>query len=90
MNSACCIFPQVYDTELEEVEEFDGFNDFMKTFVLLRGKKTEDEDDEQRRFSGKFKVSPKFVCFLFIFILLSFTSWLRTLGYREATKNLWI
>ena len=47
---------QVYETELEEVEEFGGFHDFMSTFVLLRGKKTDDEDDEERRFSGKFKV----------------------------------
>ena len=28
--------------------------------------------------------------FILSFILLCFTSWLRTLGYREATKNLWI
>ena len=39
------------------MEEFDGFNDFMKTFNLLRGKKTEEEDDLERRFSGKFKVT---------------------------------
>lgn len=45
----------VYHTELEEVECFNGFNDFMATFDLLRGKKTEDEDDLQRRFSGKVK-----------------------------------
>eukprot|EP00794_Sanderia_malayensis_P004873 gene4873-5512_t len=45
----------VYNTELEDVEGFDGFHDFMKTFELLRGKKTEEEDDEIRRFSGKFK-----------------------------------
>ena len=28
--------------------------------------------------------------FFIFFIFLCFTSWLRTLGYREATKNLWI
>ena len=50
------MYLQVYHTELEEVECFNGFNDFMATFDLLRGKKTEDEDDLQRRFSGKVKV----------------------------------
>jgi len=39
------------------LEEFGGFGDFMCSFNLLRGKKTEDEDDEERRFSGRFKVS---------------------------------
>ena len=29
----------------------------MCSFNLLRGKKTEDENDEDRRFSGRFKVS---------------------------------
>ena len=43
-------------TELEELEEFGGLLDFMKTFNLLRGKKTDDEDDEERRYSGNFKV----------------------------------
>ncbi len=46
----------MYENELEEVEGFDEFNDFMETFPLLRGKKTDEEDDEIRRFSGKFKV----------------------------------
>ena len=42
--------------ELENLEEFGGFNDFIASFKLLRGKKTDDENDEIRRFSGKFKV----------------------------------
>ena len=44
---------------MEDVDEFGGFGDFMCSFNLLRGKKTEDEDDEDRRFSGRFKVSKK-------------------------------
>ena len=43
--------------ELENVDGFSGFNDFICCFNLLRGKKTDDEDDDVRRFSGKFKVS---------------------------------
>ena len=42
--------------ELENVEGFSVFNDFISSFPLLRGKKTDNEDDELRRFSGKFKV----------------------------------
>ena len=34
---------------------------------------------------------PQCLFFIFyFFILLCFTSWLRTLGYQEAMKNLWI
>ena len=51
-----CYLFQIFDSALEDVEEFGGFGDFMCSFNLLRGKKTEDEDDEERRFSGKFKV----------------------------------
>ena len=43
--------------ELENVEEFGGFTDFIRTFNLLRGKKTDEDDDEIRRFSGRFKVT---------------------------------
>ncbi|XP_047127073.1 otoferlin isoform X2 [Hydra vulgaris] len=46
---------KIYLDELENVEGFSGFNDFLACFNLLRGKKTEDEDDELKRFSGKFK-----------------------------------
>ena len=43
--------------ELEEREEFGGFTDFVRTFNLLRGKKTDDDEEEDalRRHSGKFK-----------------------------------
>ena len=52
---------KIFDTALEDVEEFGGFGDFMCSFNLLRGKKTEDEDDEERRFSGRFKVGLVFL-----------------------------
>ena len=64
------MYLQVYHTELEEVECFNGFNDFMATFELLRGKKTEDEDDLQRRFSGKVKVILVFCLYVRLFSLL--------------------
>lgn len=48
--------------ELENIPGFNAFTDFMQSFNLLRGKKTDDEDDEVRRFSGKFKVT--FLCML--------------------------
>ena len=57
----------MFNEALEDVEEFGGFNDFMASFNLLRGKKTEDEDDEERRYSGTFKV-------IFIFDQIYFLS----------------
>lgn len=45
----------IYMDELENIPGFNAFTDFMQSFNLLRGKKTDDEDDEVRRFSGKFK-----------------------------------
>ena len=48
---------QIYSKELEKVEEFGGFTDFLDTFVLTKGKRsTDDGEDEARRFRGKFKV----------------------------------
>jgi hypothetical protein len=46
---------QVYDTELEKAENFDGFQDFCHTFALSRGKE-EDDDDEAGNICGEFKV----------------------------------
>ena len=48
---------KVYLDELENIDEFGGFNDFMCSFDLLRGKKTDDDEIEDaiRRYSGKFK-----------------------------------
>lgn len=44
---------QIYRKELEEVEDFCGFNDFVDTFHFKRGK---DEDDENEPTCGELKV----------------------------------
>ncbi|KAG1936036.1 myoferlin [Pimephales promelas] len=52
---------QVYDCELESVNEFMGLTDFCKTFKLQRGKKECDDDDDPAvvgEFKGSFKVYP--------------------------------
>uniref|UniRef100_A0A3B3XGF9 C2 domain-containing protein n=1 Tax=Poecilia mexicana TaxID=48701 RepID=A0A3B3XGF9_9TELE len=51
---------QVYDTELEEVPEFQGLTDFCSTFKLYRGK-TEDEEEDPSvvgEFKGSFRIYP--------------------------------
>ncbi|XP_070697288.1 myoferlin [Pempheris klunzingeri] len=51
---------QVYDSELEEVPQFQGLTDFCSTFKLQRGK-TEDEEDDPSvvgEFKGSFKIYP--------------------------------
>ncbi|CAF98669.1 unnamed protein product, partial [Tetraodon nigroviridis] len=46
---------QVYNTELEEVPQFNGLTDFCRTFKLRRGK-TDDDDEEDPSVVGEFKV----------------------------------
>ena len=46
---------KIYKTELEEVLAFDGFNDIFHSFILLRGKSTGNDDEDESRISGKFK-----------------------------------
>ncbi|XP_066910478.1 otoferlin-like [Clytia hemisphaerica] len=46
---------KIYNTELEDVECFSGFNDVLHSFVLLRGKSNGNDDDDERRIFGKFK-----------------------------------
>lgn len=46
---------KVYKTELEEVLAFDGFNDILHSFNLLRGKSTGNDDEDESRICGKFK-----------------------------------
>lgn len=46
---------QFYDHELEEVPDFEGFRDWVHTFHLYRGKKTDDEEDDMNRVVGSFK-----------------------------------
>ena len=48
---------QIYDQELEARPEFGAFQDFIRSFVLLRGKKTFDMHDTQRRYAGMIKVT---------------------------------
>ena len=43
-------------TELENVNDFHGFKEWLHTFELYRGKNTGDDDSESRMV-GKFKVS---------------------------------
>lgn len=54
---AKCFFLQIYKTELEEASAFDGFNDVVHSFTLLRGKSNGNDDDDESRIYGKFKVS---------------------------------
>ena len=46
----------MYPDELESQEEFEGFTEWLHTFELYRGKKTEEEFNEESRIVGKFKV----------------------------------
>lgn len=47
---------QVYDTQLENVEAFEGLSDFCNTFKLYRGKTQEETEDPS--VIGEFKVRP--------------------------------
>ncbi|XP_011601595.2 myoferlin isoform X1 [Takifugu rubripes] len=52
---------QVYETELEDVPEFDGLTDFCRTFKLQRGKTEENDEDDPSvvgEFKGSFKIYP--------------------------------
>ena len=47
---------QIFDSELENLLEYNGFNDWLHSFPLYRGKKTSEDDDDDHRIVGKFKV----------------------------------
>ncbi|XP_051982464.1 dysferlin-like isoform X2 [Xyrauchen texanus] len=51
---------QVYDTELEKVENFEQFADFCRTFRLYRGRIQDECDDPSivGEFKGSFKIYP--------------------------------
>lgn len=54
---------KVYHKELEKVPEFKGFNDFIATFPLRRGKTKSPKDDEEDdtnvgEFKGAFRIYP--------------------------------
>ncbi|KAA0200949.1 Dysferlin limb girdle muscular dystrophy 2B (autosomal recessive) [Fasciolopsis buskii] len=49
----------VYNCSLEEVKEYEGFNDFCDTFTLSKGKNVdEDEDNFAGEFKGTFRIYP--------------------------------
>ena len=55
--SLCDFFlRQIFDSELENLPEYNGFNDWLHSFPLYRGKKTSEDDDDDHRIVGKFKV----------------------------------
>ncbi|KXJ13200.1 Otoferlin [Exaiptasia diaphana] len=49
----------IFKSELEEMLDFNGFNDWLHSFPLFRGKKTSEDDDDEHRIVGKFKGSLK-------------------------------
>ena len=54
---AFLIFLQVFPNELESQPEFEGFSEWLQTFDLYRGKKSEEEFEDENRIVGKFKVN---------------------------------
>lgn len=48
--------PQVYPYELEAVPEYEGFKEWLQSYELYRGKKTDDEPEDDNRVVGVFKV----------------------------------
>lgn len=51
-----CIHFQVYPNELESQSEFTGFSEWLSSFDLYRGKKTGDDNEDENRIVGTFKV----------------------------------
>lgn len=47
---------KIYHKELEKVPEFRGFNDFIATFPLYRGKSKSKDDEDDDSCVGEFKV----------------------------------
>ena len=54
LYSAQC---QVFPNELESQDDYEGFTEWLNTFELFRGKKSEDEINNDNRVVGKFKVT---------------------------------
>ena len=48
---------QVFPNELESQDDYEGFTEWLNTFELFRGKKSEDEINNDNRVVGKFKVT---------------------------------
>lgn len=49
-------FSKVYGAELEKVEVFNGFQDFVETFYIHRGK-VKSKSEEEETIVGEFKAS---------------------------------
>lgn len=66
INSPWNLLFKVYQTELEKVEKFDGFQDFISSFPFYRGK-AKSREEEEDTVVGEFKVEDYFlVCQHFI------------------------
>ena len=50
---------KVYQTELEKVQEFNGFEDFISTFPIYRGR-AKSREEEADTIVGEFKVNNVF------------------------------
>ena len=46
----------MFPNELESQDEYEGFSEWLDTFELFRGKKLEEEYEDESRVVGKFKV----------------------------------
>lgn len=55
INSPWNLLFKVYQTELEKVEKFDGFQDFISSFPFYRGK-AKSREEEEDTVVGEFKV----------------------------------
>ena len=56
MHRQCKSF-EVFDDELEKQPEFEGFVDLFESYRLRRGKKEYEDEEEDARVVGVFKVS---------------------------------
>ncbi|XP_021379810.1 otoferlin-like isoform X8 [Mizuhopecten yessoensis] len=54
-----CTLLKVFPCELESLNDFSNFKDWLHTFELYRGKKTGNDDTDESRVVGKFKGSLK-------------------------------
>lgn len=58
---------KIYHKELEKVPEFRGFNDFIATFPLHRGKTKSKDDEDDDASVGEFKVLNIDICMGFCY-----------------------
>ena len=84
----------MFDDELEKQPEFDGFVDLFESFKLRRGKKETEEEEEDARVVGIFKVPPSTTPSMFQNILqnksqkaLKCTVWIGTHRQKRISGN---